>query len=47
MTGFRALQTTFENPDDFVDAFDDDPRTFPDGEYDEFACLDSRTIAQT
>lgn len=39
---FRALQTTFTNPDDFVDAFDDDPRedtayAFP---ADEFACLD-------
>jgi hypothetical protein len=38
---FRALQTTFKNPDYFVDAFDDDPREGPDGEYDEFACLDA------
>lgn len=39
---FRTLQTTFANPDDFVDAFDDDPRSDPSNEYpaDEYACLD-------
>jgi hypothetical protein len=30
---FRALQTTFTDPDSFVDAFNDDPREGPDGEF--------------
>jgi hypothetical protein len=30
---FRALQTTFTDPDAFVDAFNDDPREGPDGEF--------------
>lgn len=30
---FRCLTTTFDDPDSFVEAFPDDPREGPDGEF--------------